>query len=130
MKNRIGNIGLYATPDSMESFQKYLAKFSGGEGVAAQIGAWMAWNLASKLIAENDEPADEVHKALAIAYIERSSPDYEDIAEDIASQWISNMKYGEIVRWASLLKEDYEIHFNPTMYSFNIMEADDEDNQE
>ena len=50
MRNPIKPVGLFATPDSMEAFQKYLALFTGSEGIAAQTAAWMAWNLASKIM--------------------------------------------------------------------------------
>ena len=52
MKNPIQNIGLFYTPTSMEDLQDKLALHYGSEGVVAQTAAWMAWNLASKIIEE------------------------------------------------------------------------------
>ena len=50
--NPIGKVGLFATPESMDSFQDYLGKFTGSEAVVANTCAFMAWNLASKIIDE------------------------------------------------------------------------------
>lgn len=52
IKNPIKPVGLFATPNSMEQFQDYLARFNGSEGVVAQTAAGMAWNLASKYVQE------------------------------------------------------------------------------
>jgi hypothetical protein len=52
MKNPITKQGMFATPVSMEFFQEYLSRFNGGEAVAANVGAWMAWNLASEFVDE------------------------------------------------------------------------------
>lgn len=50
--NPIGKVDLFATPDNMEEFQKYLGQFNGSEAVVAQTCAWMAWNLASSEVEE------------------------------------------------------------------------------
>ena len=52
MKNPIGKAGFFSTPEDMESFQKYLSNFSGSEAVVANTCAFMAWNLASKIVDE------------------------------------------------------------------------------
>jgi hypothetical protein len=52
MKNPITKRGMFATPESMEFFQEYLSRFNGNEGLVAQVGAWMAWNLASEFVDE------------------------------------------------------------------------------
>ncbi len=51
-KNPIGKVGMVATPESMKELQDYLSNFSGKEGVMANTVAFMAWNLASKVIDE------------------------------------------------------------------------------
>ena len=51
-ENPIGKVGMVATPESMKDFQDYLSNFSGKEGVMANTVAFMAWNLASKVIDE------------------------------------------------------------------------------
>jgi hypothetical protein len=45
---KLQNIGLFATPTSMSTFQEYLSHFNGSEAAVAQTGAWMAYNLAGK----------------------------------------------------------------------------------
>jgi hypothetical protein len=40
---------LFATPESPQAMNDYLAKFSGSEAVAANTCAYMMWNLAAKL---------------------------------------------------------------------------------
>jgi hypothetical protein len=52
MKNPIQTINLFYTPTSMEDLQDKLALHYGSEGVVAQTAAWMAWNLASKIVEE------------------------------------------------------------------------------
>jgi len=48
-----------ATPESVEALNEYLGRFNGGEFIAAQTCALMAWNLACKLI---DEAIEEENK--------------------------------------------------------------------
>jgi len=52
---KIKVVPVFATPDSMEDLQDYLAKFSGSNAVAANVCAFMAWNLAAKLTNPNGE---------------------------------------------------------------------------
>jgi len=46
---RIKEVGIFATPENMESHQKFLSKYNGSEATVAQLSAWTTWNLASKL---------------------------------------------------------------------------------
>ena len=55
IENKLIPVGLVATPDDLESLQDYLANFNGNDAVIAQTCAWMAWNLACKLTAPNDD---------------------------------------------------------------------------
>lgn len=52
---KIEPIGLFATPESVKDLQDYLALFNGGEAAVAQTCAWMAWNLACKIVNESEE---------------------------------------------------------------------------
>ena len=52
INNILKPVGLFATPQDMESLQDYLSNFNGSEGTVAQTAAWMTWNLASKLLGE------------------------------------------------------------------------------
>jgi len=52
MKNPIGKVGIFATPEDVDSLMAYLDKFSGSEKVVAMTCAMMAWNLASKEVDE------------------------------------------------------------------------------
>ena len=70
---QLKEVGMFATPDDMESLQKYLGKFSGGEALAAQTGAWMAWNLAAKLVephykmvSDLEDEVDSLRTAIAV----------------------------------------------------------------
>jgi len=56
-------VGMFATPDDMKSFQDYLGLFNGPEGIAANTGAWMAWNLASKYQKEERAATELLYKA-------------------------------------------------------------------
>ena len=42
------NVGLFATPTSMQYFQEYLDNFNGNEATVANVAAWMAYNLAGE----------------------------------------------------------------------------------
>jgi hypothetical protein len=67
-KNPIGKVGLFATPKSMERLQDYMEKFNGPEGTVANTCAFMAWNLASKIIDDIlEEEAAEAERLLAEA---------------------------------------------------------------
>lgn len=46
---KIKQIRLFATPEDMNSHQKFLSLFHGSQGNVAQTCAWTTWNLASKL---------------------------------------------------------------------------------
>jgi len=59
MKNPLGKMALVATPDNMKQLEKHLEQFSGSERVVATVSAFMAWNLACKLI---DEAIEEENK--------------------------------------------------------------------
>ena len=48
-------VDVFDTPDNMKELQDYLAQFHGGEAVVAQTCAWMAWNLAAKITADDDD---------------------------------------------------------------------------
>ncbi|MGB2185095.1 MAG: hypothetical protein ACPH5P_00300 [Akkermansiaceae bacterium] len=55
MTTNIKPCDLFATPDSMEDLQKYLAQFHSNDAIIAQTCAWMAWNLACKLVNDKKE---------------------------------------------------------------------------
>ena len=42
-------VGIVHTPANLKELENYIAKFSGGEALAAFTCAYMAWNLACKL---------------------------------------------------------------------------------
>ena len=48
---KIKPCNLFHTPADMDELEQYLAKFSGGEAIAARVSAMIAWNLACKLTA-------------------------------------------------------------------------------
>jgi|TARA_B110000967_G_scaffold112012_1_gene114679 hypothetical protein len=48
-------VDVFDTPDNMKELQDYLSQFHGGEAVVAQTCAWMAWNLAAKITADDDD---------------------------------------------------------------------------
>jgi len=51
--NPIKTVGLFHTPANVKELQDILASYTGpGEGALAQTAAFMAWNLASKIIDE------------------------------------------------------------------------------
>ena len=52
--NPIKPVGLFHTPANVKELQDRLASYAGpGEGALAQTAAFMAWNLASKIIDEH-----------------------------------------------------------------------------
>lgn len=59
MKNKetpqLEPVGLFATPDSVEDLENYLALFNGSEASVARTCAYMAWNLACKLTSKPNE---------------------------------------------------------------------------
>jgi hypothetical protein len=51
--NPIKPVGLFHTPENVKELQDILANFTGpGEAHLAQTAAFMAWNLASKIVDE------------------------------------------------------------------------------
>ena len=56
---KIKSVDVFDTPENMRALQDYLSQFSGGEAVVAQTCAWMAWNLAAKLTAQESENPTE-----------------------------------------------------------------------
>jgi len=50
--------GMFATPEDMDALQAYVAKFSGGEAVAANVVMGMTWNLAVTLFNKRLEEQD------------------------------------------------------------------------
>ena len=50
MKNPIGNVGLFATPENMAALENWLGKHTGPEAAHVWTGAMMAWNLAGKYV--------------------------------------------------------------------------------
>ena len=56
---------LFHTPDNMKALQDYLALFSGGEAVTAQVCAWQAWNLACEYARQEDEDRLALQGAIA-----------------------------------------------------------------
>lgn len=51
--NPLKQVGLVNTPNDLDELQNYLAKFNGSEAIVAQTCAFMAWNLASKIVDEH-----------------------------------------------------------------------------
>tara|TARA_R100001369_G_scaffold24333_5_gene44744 strand:+ start:1973 stop:2182 length:210 start_codon:yes stop_codon:yes gene_type:complete len=47
--------GVFATPKDMKALEDYLALFHGSEAIVANTCAWMAWNLACKIVNESEE---------------------------------------------------------------------------
>jgi hypothetical protein len=56
---------LFHTPENMKALQDYLALFSGGEAVTAQVCAWQAWNLACEYARQEDEDRLALQGAIA-----------------------------------------------------------------
>ena len=56
---------LFHTPENMKALQDYLALFSGGEAVTAQVCAWQAWNLACEYARQEDENRLALQGAIA-----------------------------------------------------------------
>jgi hypothetical protein len=52
-------VGIVHTPKDVDELQNYIAKFHGGEAIAAFTCAWMAWNLCAKLTNPEGKSADE-----------------------------------------------------------------------
>jgi ABC-type glutathione transport system ATPase component len=50
LHNPIGHSNLFATPDDAEALDRYVANFSGGEGVAAAMAQAMTINLCSVIV--------------------------------------------------------------------------------
>ena len=52
---------IFSTPKDMKALQDWIEQLSGGEKIVAYTAAGMAWNLAAKIVAENNkEPEKEV----------------------------------------------------------------------
>ena len=53
MKNPITPVGLFHTPENIKELQDILASYTDlGNSIVAQTAAFMAWNLASKIVEE------------------------------------------------------------------------------
>jgi hypothetical protein len=52
MKNPIGKVDLFHTPENMESLQNWIELHNGADKIHIYTAAMMAWNLASKLVDE------------------------------------------------------------------------------
>ena len=52
-------VGIVHTPKDVDELQNYIAKFHGGEAIAAFTCAWTAWNLCAKLTNPEGKSADE-----------------------------------------------------------------------
>lgn len=50
-------IDLFATPESVESLQDYISRFSGSDAIIANTIMCMTWNLCAKLTNEETEEA-------------------------------------------------------------------------
>lgn len=55
MTKKIERIELFHTPKDWNELHAWLAGLSGSERAAALTAAFMAWNLAAKIIEENDD---------------------------------------------------------------------------
>ena len=64
MKNPIGNVGLFHTPESMKELEGWLMKLSGSEAAVATTATMMAWNLAGKYVDEKLKAEAEEKAAL------------------------------------------------------------------
>ncbi len=51
-------VNIFVTPDNMEDLEERLNSFSDSEKTVAWMGAMMAWNLACKIV-EQEESSDE-----------------------------------------------------------------------
>jgi hypothetical protein len=53
IQNPITPVGLFHTPENIKEMQDILASYTApGESIVAQTAAFMAWNLASKIVEE------------------------------------------------------------------------------
>jgi hypothetical protein len=52
-------VGIVHTPENLKELENYIARFHGGEAIAAFTCAYMAWNLAAKLTNPEGRKADE-----------------------------------------------------------------------
>tara|TARA_B110000238_G_C15811490_1_gene304576 strand:- start:295 stop:483 length:189 start_codon:yes stop_codon:yes gene_type:complete len=52
-------VGIVHTPANLKELENYIAKFSGGEALAAFTCAYMAWNLACKLTNPEGKSAND-----------------------------------------------------------------------
>ena len=50
MKNPIGNVGMFHTPEDMRALEGWITAHGGPEGIHVLTGAMMAWNLAGKYV--------------------------------------------------------------------------------
>ena len=55
MKTKLGNMGLFATPDSVDALQEYIERFSGSEKIVAAVVMGMTWNLCAELTSKEEE---------------------------------------------------------------------------
>ena len=51
--------GIFTTPKDIKALQDYLSLFNGSEAIVAQTCAWMAWNLACKIVNESEEKEED-----------------------------------------------------------------------
>ena len=126
MKQIITKCGFFATPDNMESLQAYITNLPQQDHVVANTCAFMAWNLACKIVSENANPVDIVRDEMEKAFVDRSSPDDEEVAFEIANEHLSEMQYGEIFNWSVLIEDGLQVFYNATTDRFSIEESNDE----
>ena len=64
MTHPITRNDMFATPGDMESLMQWITAHTGSERAVATIAAAMAWNLASKLLDEQEANAVAFNKAV------------------------------------------------------------------
>lgn len=58
-ENPFKKSGFFATPESMEALQDYVAMFKGSEGVIANTIMGMTWNLCAEIVQKRLERSNE-----------------------------------------------------------------------
>jgi len=65
MTHPIKSSNLFATPHDMHSLMSWIEAHTGSERVVAATAAGMAWNLAAKLLKDQEAIADEFNEKVA-----------------------------------------------------------------